>query len=249
MRRVLQASLSLLVWAAWVPTAFGFLRPSFDLDDCGWHATHIVVVTEGEKIDGKVTVLESWRGNLRKGDRLDLPDLAEFANLDSRTISGPPFGGKPKPDEPKHVTGSRMILFLTWKPAETDPSKGSWMAASRWGGPVCSGSTLAPVSLSSLNGPNGRCKSEWSTWTGCVRTSPGSPPCPTPGNVQMPYGHSLRPTWTQLGSPPFGPLPDAASRPCLLSVKCSRTFPCRAIIRMSMLIQGWGGGDSARVAQ
>ena len=32
--------------------AFAALRASFSLDACSWHATHIVVATEGEKIDG-----------------------------------------------------------------------------------------------------------------------------------------------------------------------------------------------------
>ena len=45
-------------------TASAEIQPSFSLDGCSWLATHVVVVTEGDRIDGKVTVLESWKGNL-----------------------------------------------------------------------------------------------------------------------------------------------------------------------------------------
>src|SRR5438874_1861724 len=108
MGRWIRAALPLLVWAAWTCPAFAAIRPSFHLDTSGWHATHIVVVTEGERIDGKVRVLESWRGDLRPGDRLELPDLAAFAPLKSRAISAP-FLAKPMAGQPTHVTGDRMV--------------------------------------------------------------------------------------------------------------------------------------------
>lgn len=133
MGQVFRLVLTLMVWVIWVPASFASIRPSFSLDTCGWDATHIVVVTEGEKIDGKVVILESWRGNLRAGDRLDLPELAEFASLDSRKISNG-FFDKAKPGDSQHVSGSRMVLFLKWQPEKEDPSKGTWTAASTWGG-------------------------------------------------------------------------------------------------------------------
>jgi len=132
MGRLIRAGLPLLVWAAWAPPAFAAERPSFYLDHSGWHATHIVVVTEGKKIDGKVRVLETWRGDLRPGDRLDLPDLAAFAPLQSRAINTL-LAAKPAPGQPQHVTGDRMVLFLRWKAAAGGPAKGSWTAASGGG--------------------------------------------------------------------------------------------------------------------
>ena len=69
MRRACRAVWPLLAWAGCAPTAAAGIRPSFYLDGCGWEATHVVVVDAGEKIDGRVVVLESWKGDLRKGDR------------------------------------------------------------------------------------------------------------------------------------------------------------------------------------
>lgn len=85
--------------------------PSFQLEWFAWQATHIVLVTEGEKIDGVVTVLESWRGDLKPGDTLNLPELAKFAPEDARQVIDP----DPRPNASKNstqVTGKRMVLFL-----------------------------------------------------------------------------------------------------------------------------------------
>jgi hypothetical protein len=42
------------------------------------HATHIVIATEDEEIEGKLTVLESSRGDLRPGGIIFIPELASF---------------------------------------------------------------------------------------------------------------------------------------------------------------------------
>src|SRR5206468_844470 len=68
-------------------TATAAIRPSFHLDTCSWRATHVVVVSEGETIDGAVTVLESWVGDLRPGDTLAVPELAAFAPEKARAIA------------------------------------------------------------------------------------------------------------------------------------------------------------------
>jgi hypothetical protein len=103
------AVLFLAIFAA--PT-FGARLPSFNLDECAWFASHIVVVTEGNKIDGVVEVLDSWKGDLKKGEIIKLPRLAEFAPEESRTIhrSRDPF--KEDADRPAQVSGARMVLFL-----------------------------------------------------------------------------------------------------------------------------------------
>ena len=73
-------------------TAFAIIQPSFYLDDCAWHATHIVVVTKGKKIDENVEVVESWKGDLKKGDPIAVPELAVFALEKERVISPLMFG-------------------------------------------------------------------------------------------------------------------------------------------------------------
>src|SRR5581483_6518917 len=83
-RRTPFAAVVLLVIIA--PSTFGAPLPSFNLDACAWFATHVVLVTEGKKIDGVVEVLECWKGDLKKGDILTLPELADFASEESRTI-------------------------------------------------------------------------------------------------------------------------------------------------------------------
>ena len=100
-------------------TAGAALIPSFDLESRTWDATHIVVVTEAEKIDGEVRVLESWKGELERGDLLVLKELASFASKESRRIGG--WLGFEESDE--CVTGARMVCFLT-KSGDTWQSAG-----------------------------------------------------------------------------------------------------------------------------
>src|SRR5262245_709907 len=98
-------------------------RPAFSLDAVAWQATHIVVATEGQKIDGELEILESWKGDLKKGDRIRIPELAAFAPKLERVIfkkssfTVRPFGSElkappPDPPAPTHVTCARMVLFL-----------------------------------------------------------------------------------------------------------------------------------------
>src|SRR5262245_24105172 len=133
MRRACAAVLPMLAWAVCAPAAVAGIRPSFYLDGCGWEATHVVVVDLGEKIDGKAVVLEPWKGDLRKGDRLNLPGLAAFADPKTRAL-GKPLVGDPPPDGPTQVSGRRVVLFLRWQPRRDDSSKGDWLPASRFGG-------------------------------------------------------------------------------------------------------------------
>jgi len=98
------------------------IRPSFNLHSCAWDATDIVVVTEGDAIDGEVLVLETWKGELRRGERLTIPELAAFAPEESRKVAEP-WLRRDNDDVPKNVTGGRMVLFLIrendqWLPAD-----------------------------------------------------------------------------------------------------------------------------------
>jgi hypothetical protein len=126
-----------LIWHT--PAAFGFISASFIQDHCIWNATHIVVVTEGEKIDGIVEVKESWRGDLEEGASITIPELAEFAPEEKRAIRKGIFATFEEEPAMKvtHVTGKRMVLFLRKKEEKGGPGKPdkvTWKPANRsWG--------------------------------------------------------------------------------------------------------------------
>lgn len=117
---------------------FAAIRPSFSLEYSAWHASDIVVVARGAEPGGKVTVLETWKGSLSKGDSLTVPGLPEG----EPEVSQMPFGGK----EPAvtAVSGQRMILFLVRQatnpkaPADAGgadkPSQVAWGSADLFGG-------------------------------------------------------------------------------------------------------------------
>lgn len=44
------------------------------------------MVTEGEKIDGIFEVLETWKGELKPGETITIPEMAEFESRDARGI-------------------------------------------------------------------------------------------------------------------------------------------------------------------
>lgn len=121
----------------------GFARivPEFIPDRCTWNATDVVVVTEGENIDGELEVLEVWKGNLKKGDQITVPDLAAFAPDKKREVSKLRFEKEDRGVQ--RVTCSRMILFLIRqekKDTDERPEKGKvvWTPAQEWGGLQCS---------------------------------------------------------------------------------------------------------------
>lgn len=95
------------------------ILPSFDAKLCAYHATDVVVVTEGDVIDGRVTVLETWVGALEPETILELPDLRAFASEDSRRTGG--FAGLSS-RENVLVGADRMILFL-------ERHEGAWRGA------------------------------------------------------------------------------------------------------------------------
>jgi hypothetical protein len=131
-----------------MPSHAGIL-PSFKLVYSAWHATDIVVVSEGEEIDGKLTVLAVWEGGLSVGDTISVPQLRAFASRESRTVGR--LWKSDRRKAPLVLPASRMVLFLkragrdvasdkqrgrpTWQPA-TLPGAGMkftvvWIAESR----------------------------------------------------------------------------------------------------------------------
>lgn len=102
--------------------AFGGIRPSFQLKTSSWRATDIVVVTEGKEIDGVVKVIETWKGDLKPGQVLTLPELAEFKTRNARLVHRWPTN-----ESPEYISGATMILFLRDAkiPAEPDDEEDS----------------------------------------------------------------------------------------------------------------------------
>jgi hypothetical protein len=116
-------------------SALAGFAPSFYLEGCTWNASHIVVVTEGDKIDGVVEVLESWAGDFEKGQRITIPELAAFAVEKKRKVSGRLFELDNRSVFADHVTCSRMILFLIEKQEKARPgvpAKVTWLPANTW---------------------------------------------------------------------------------------------------------------------
>ena len=127
--------LPLLLVLAYQPSVFAWVQPSFGGNACTWDATHIVVVSEGEIIDGVVEVLESWKGDLKNGDVITVPELSAFAPLEKRliaeTLDEQHYHNRVAPNRPTHVTCSRMVLFLV-KKEETNGAgtlKVTWLPA------------------------------------------------------------------------------------------------------------------------
>ena len=111
-----------------IPACAG-IRPSFSLDGCSWSATHIVLVQTMVE-DGMFSVVESWKGDLKPGDSLEIPELKPNENA-------VPISSYPKPQGfdsqdaqgvseqiPRQPVGSRMILFS--ESIASLPSKALW---------------------------------------------------------------------------------------------------------------------------
>src|SRR5262249_12339463 len=118
--------------------------PSFWAELCAREATDIVVATEGTKIDGVLEVLETWRGDLARGETVDVPELSAFAADATRIVfswagrdgwAKVLDSGERDPREGTPVTGSRMVLFL--KRIGDDPGQSKLICPSdkpRWAG-------------------------------------------------------------------------------------------------------------------
>ncbi len=108
--------------------ASGRLAPTFNLEDAAPRATHIVVATEGDKVDGRLTVIESWKGDLKTNEVILVPEMKAWSPVDARKALGAYRGLYLALDPelvkhlPTHVSCKRIVLFLIkdadrWKPA------------------------------------------------------------------------------------------------------------------------------------
>jgi hypothetical protein len=143
----------------------GGIRPSFSLDGCSWDATHIVLVQTTAR-DGVFSVVQSWKGDLKPGDSLEVPQLKP----DGKAV---PISKYPKPEGfgfsdtqviaqqiPRQPVGSQMILFLKKKqeggsaPASAgNATDTQWQPTGNWSG----------MKLSALwiDGGKGFCFRQW----------------------------------------------------------------------------------------
>ncbi len=141
------------------------IRPSFSLDGCSWSATHLVLVQTTPE-DGVFSVVKSWKGDLKPGDSLEVPELKP--NTDVVPISSYPkpqgFGSGDtqgiSEQIPGQPVGSRMILFLRKKEAggaapllAGNTIETQWEPASTWGG--------VKVSALWIDGGKGFCFRQW----------------------------------------------------------------------------------------
>jgi hypothetical protein len=137
------AGLMILLMIAAIPVDAA-LRPSFDLDDCSWKATHVVLVKTTSK-DGVFSVVKSWKGDLKPADSLEVLGLKP--DKDAVPISSYPQPRQFQYDSsgvseriPRQPVGSQMILFLKRR---------------QEGGPTSSSASIGRVQWESVYGPAG----------------------------------------------------------------------------------------------
>jgi hypothetical protein len=130
------------LWTACVITIFATsadarLRPSFDATHSSAVATHVIVAEQDNANAARLTVSQSWRGDLHEGDSINIPELAQFQDA--------PWQGK------------TLVLFLVRSTTWTDDGDGDdhqtrWLPAARHGyGPVFAGGFAPSDQLDRFN--------------------------------------------------------------------------------------------------
>jgi hypothetical protein len=140
--RALNSSHVIVLLALFPHAGFAAIRPSFTGDGEAWRSTDIVVVST-LPTDGTFAVYEVWKGDLRPGARVVVPDLVPL--VDAISVALYPDLWKNPSDVwmntdrgaiaeqiPRQPVGSRMILFLKQKPSnpqEPEWEPGNWMGS------------------------------------------------------------------------------------------------------------------------
>lgn len=113
--------LSALVFSFVQPSLAG-IRSSFSLDYCSWHATEIVLVGV-TPIPGTFRVMESWKGDLKLGNLVTVPELQPPPGATEIAAYPKEFAeilkGRLNKQIPAQRVGSQMILFLKKAPEAT----------------------------------------------------------------------------------------------------------------------------------
>lgn len=109
-----------------VNSANAEILPSFYLDGATWKATDIAIVDEGKTIDGRLMVIESLQGSLKKGEVIVAPKLKKFHDKSWRTTGRSLYRGIVKfrynqKIKPAIMTGQRMLIFLQYPSKNTTP--------------------------------------------------------------------------------------------------------------------------------
>ena len=108
--------------------ASGYPAPTFSIEDAAPRATHIVLATEGDEIDGQLTVIDSWKGDLKANEVIKVPEMKAWSRVEARRILGDYENWYRVTHSelinhlPTHVSGKRIVLFLIkdadrWRPA------------------------------------------------------------------------------------------------------------------------------------
>jgi hypothetical protein len=89
------------------------IRFGHTVEEFAFRATDIVVASVGQSLDGRVFIIDSWKGSLKPGDSILIPEFDYFRFRFPREVQCcgdflVPMGQGQK----NYVTGSRMILFL-----------------------------------------------------------------------------------------------------------------------------------------
>lgn len=128
-------------------TTAGYTAP-FDPHRCAWDATHVVVAFA--KSPDTVEIIESWAGDLKPGETIELPDLlwgdGSAVELPHIKVSARALGPNiwrlagvgreaqfPYLDPvPNRESGVRTVLFLVRRTAPGRPGVAAYRPAARW---------------------------------------------------------------------------------------------------------------------
>jgi hypothetical protein len=129
----LRASLLSVLIISFVQPSLAAIRPAFLLDYCSWHATDVVLVEVTPK-PGVFRVMESWKGDLRTGNLVTVPEIqpptgameivAYQKNFDDIVKGGL------SEQIPSQRIGSQVVLFLKKSP---EASSKHWKSADLFG--------------------------------------------------------------------------------------------------------------------
>ncbi len=138
LRPMLQFGAGFFLLAAIASPTSAAIRPSFYVDHSVLKATHIVLTTEGDLIDSRLKVLESWKGNLEPDTEIIVPELADFAAAKLRRVHHWSQRRDLTAPHVRVVSGSRMVLFLvesepTTQTTSPDSKPRVWLPASSYG--------------------------------------------------------------------------------------------------------------------
>src|SRR5215475_13799361 len=129
----LRMSLLWVLVISFVQPSLAAIRPTFLLDYCSLHATDVVLV-EVTRRPGVFRVMESWKGNLRAGKLVTVPEMHPSTGAMEIVADPKDFDdivkGGPNELIPAQRIGSHVVLFLKKSP---EASSDNWKSAAPFG--------------------------------------------------------------------------------------------------------------------